>query len=220
LSICLVRQLLSNHTPSQPKNLICFAFSGNNIKVLKMRHFLRLLQNNTKLFTQVSTRLLIGFSAIFIIPSVAVGDNNAPFSISGMLKITNISDGDSLRSGKLRIRLFGVDAPEKKQQCNTIDGQQWDCGVKAQQALKQLVESVPQLSCDLIDVDRYARLLMRCYAGKTDVAAALVRAGMALAYRQYSALYVKDENSAKIARAGMWNGSFTKPWEWRHTRKN
>lgn len=185
-----------------------------------MIYFLRFLQNDEKLFTRISTTLLVGVSAIFIIPSVAVGDNNAQFSISGMLKITDISDGDSLRSGKLRIRLFGVDAPEKKQKCDNIDGQQWDCGVKAHQALKQLVESVPQLSCDLIDVDRYGRLLMRCYAGKTDVAAALVRAGLALAYRQYSVLYVNDENAAKTAKAGMWNGSFIEPWEWRHTQKN
>ena len=113
-------------------------------------------------------------------PALSANDSKAPFSISGNLKITHISDGDSLRSGKLRIRLFGIDAPEKKQKCSDVDGRQWDCGLAAQKALKQLVESVPQISCDLMDVDRYSRLVMRCYAGEKDVAATLVREGLAL----------------------------------------
>ena len=37
----------------------------------------------------------------------------------GNLKITHISDGDSLRSGNLRIRLFGIDAPEKSRNALT-----------------------------------------------------------------------------------------------------
>ena len=34
-----------------------------------------------------------------------------PFSLSGQIEVTRVSDGDSLRSGKLKIRLFGIDAP-------------------------------------------------------------------------------------------------------------
>ena len=151
-------------------------------------------------------------------PTLSANDSKVPFSISGNLKITHVTDGDSLRSGKLRIRLFGVDAPEKKQKCTNVDAQQWDCGIAAQKALKQLVESVSQISCDLMDVDRYSRLVMRCYAGEKDVAATLVRKGLALAYRQYSTLYSQDENAAKISKAGMWSGSFTKPWKWRRNR--
>ena len=69
-----------------------------------------------------------------------------------------------------------------------------------------------------MDVDRYSRLIMRCYAGETDIAAALVRAGLALAYRQYSTFYSKDEDAAKISGVGMWNGKFTEPWKWRRTQ--
>ena len=168
--------------------------------------------------TAIPTILLIWLSIILYSPTLSANDSKAPFSISGNLEITQISDGDSLRSGKLRIRLFGIDAPEKKQKCTNVEGKQWDCGIAAQKALKHLVESVPKISCDLIDVDRYSRLVMRCYAGKTDVAAALVKEGLALAYQQYSKLYSKDENAAKINRAGMWGGSFTKPWIWRRNQ--
>ena len=123
-----------------------------------------------------------------------------------------------MRSGKFRIRLFGVDAPEKKQQCTDALGKTWNCGIAAQKALEKLVGSESQLSCDLLDVDHYGRLVMKCHAGKIDIAAALVRAGLALAYRQYSTVYIQDENAAKTARAGVWSGLFIEPWKWRRTQ--
>jgi len=70
----------------------------------------------------------------------------------------------------------------------------------------------------LIDVDRYGRVVMRCFAGKTDLGAALVRTGLALAYRQYSLIYSADEDSAKTAKLGMWAGTFTAPWAWRRSQ--
>ena len=140
------------------------------------------------------------------------------FSISGKVSITHISDGDSLRSGKLRIRLFGIDAPEKNQQCTNENGAKWACGETAQKALETLVANAPYLQCDLIDTDRFGRAVMRCFAGKTDLGAALVRAGLALAYRQYSSIYSVDEDSAKTAKLGMWAGAFTAPWAWRRSQ--
>ena len=140
------------------------------------------------------------------------------FSISGKVSITHISDGDSLRSGKLRIRLFGIDAPEKNQQCTNENGAKWACGETAQKALEALVANAPYLQCDLIDTDRFGRAVMRCFAGKTDLGAALVRAGLALAYRQYSSIYSVDEDIAKTSKLGMWAGVFTAPWAWRRSQ--
>ena len=81
--------------------------------------------------------------------------------------------------------------------------------------LEALVADVHYLRCDLIDTDRYGRAVMKCFAGETDLGAALVRAGLALAYRQYSSTYGADEDSAKTAKLGMWSGAFTAPWTWR-----
>ena len=139
-------------------------------------------------------------------------------TISRNVIITSVSDGDSLRSGKLRIRLFGIDAPEKNQQCTNANGAKWACGETAQKALEALVANAPYLQCDLIDTDRYGRAVMRCFAGKTDLGAALVKAGLALAYRQYSSIYSADEDSAKTAKLGMWAGVFTAPWTLRHSQ--
>lgn len=139
-------------------------------------------------------------------------------SISGLVTVTAVSDGDTLRSGKLRIRIFGIDAPEAKQMCNDGDGKPWACGMEAKKALADLVAASPALRCDLVDVDRYGRLIMRCYAGKDDIGASMVRTGNALAYRRYAEDYVGDEDAARRAKTGLWAGTFQPPWAWRRSR--
>ena len=78
-----------------------------------MKQILQLFISKFLLVTAVSKILLIGIPIILYSPALSANDSKAPFSISGNLKITHVSDGDSLRSGNLRIRLFGIDAPEK-----------------------------------------------------------------------------------------------------------
>ena len=167
-------------------------------------------------FYQIICLITFASSNTFITDAIA--QNHPPtedFTISRNVIVTRVSDGDSLRSGKLRIRLFGIDAPEKNQQCTNADGAKWACGEAAQKMLESLVANAPYLQCDLIDTDRYGRAVMKCFAGETDLGAALVRAGLALAYRQYSSTYRADEDSAKTAKLGMWSGAFTAPWAWR-----
>ena len=103
-----------------------------------------------------------------------------PFSLAGEITVTKVSDGDSLRSGRLKIRLFGIDAPELKQDCADPEGRRWACGKAARDRLAELATA--PLQCELVDVDRYARLVMRCLSAGTDVAEALVAQGLALAY--------------------------------------
>jgi len=135
------------------------------------------------------------------------------FSLSGAVTVTKISDGDSLRSGRLKIRLHGIDAPELKQTCQGADGDDWPCGEASRAALAGMVDR--PLQCELRDVDRYGRLIMRCLAGETDIAEQLVSQGLALAYRRYSQDYVTAEQDAARAGRGMWQGRFEAPWDWR-----
>ena len=148
-------------------------------------------------------------------PRPAVAETT-PFSISGDVTVTKVSDGDSLRSGKLKIRLHGIDAPELKQTCQDAHGDDWPCGKASRAALTAMVNS--PLRCELRDVDRYGRLIMRCLAGTTDIAERLVSQGLAMAYRRYSTDYVVAEEAAEAGRHGMWQGRFDTPWDWR--RKN
>ena len=170
-------------------------------------------------FYQIICLITFAFSSIFATGAIAQNQHlTENFTISRNVIVTRVSDGDSLRSGKLRIRLFGIDAPEKNQQCTNADGAKWACGETAQKMLEALVANAPYLQCDLIDTDRYGRAVMKCLAGETDLGAALVRAGLALAYRQYSSTYGADEDSAKTAKLGMWSGAFTAPWTWRRSQ--
>lgn len=63
--------------------------------------------------------------------------------------------------------------------------------------------------------DRYKRRIAVCYAGPYDINAAMVRRGWALAYRRYSTDYVDEKQDAKARKAGMWQGEFVAPWDWR-----
>ena len=59
------------------------------------------------------TRFMFVFFAVFLIGVSFLTKTAyaATYDLSGHVNITKVSDGDSLRSGNLRIRLFGIDAP-------------------------------------------------------------------------------------------------------------
>ena len=163
-------------------------------------------------------RVLFGFSAYLMAGMMPLSDDafaTTSYDLSGQVTVTKVSDGDSLRSGKLRIRIFGIDAPELKQQCQDQNGSAWACGLAARQQLENLLDANKLLHCALRDVDRYGRLVMQCFRGTVDIGAAMVRSGHALAYRSFSQLYVAEEQQASLARNGVWQGSFQPPWEWR-----
>lgn len=155
---------------------------------------------------------VIFLAAVSFLPRTALA---ASYDLSGSVHITKVSDGDSLRSGNLRIRLFGIDAPELKQQCLDQNGVIWGCGVAAKQQLNALVGMNKHLQCSLRDVDRYGRLVMQCFSGSIDIGAAMVRSGHALAYRDFSDLYIAEEEQAKTALEGIWSSTFSPPWQWR-----
>ncbi len=164
---------------------------------------------------KIRIRLLFGLALVMPYGTQAMETTTAPFALSGQIEVTRVVDGDSLRSGKLKIRLFGIDAPELNQKCEADDGSSWPCGLAAQDAMRDLASSAPQLSCHLRDVDRYGRLVMQCFANGYDIAGALVDQGLALAYRDFSTAYVYNETRAAAAKRGLWQGHFSSPWEWR-----
>jgi endonuclease YncB( thermonuclease family) len=125
-----------------------------------------------------------------------------------------VVDGDSLEIGGARIRLHAVDAFESRQQC-TRDSAAWACGAAAARKLRELV-GTNEIACTRTDTDSYGRMVAICKSGSVDLGAEIVSAGLALAYRQYGADYVPQENAARAAKRGAWAGEFKAPWDYRH----
>ena len=81
------------------------------------------------------------------------------------------------------MRLHGIDAPERKQKCEDATGKAYACGRQATNWLQKLIRIGEHLSCDLLDIDRYKRLIVRCFKDGKDINEAMVRAGWAIAYK-------------------------------------
>ncbi|MFO1154971.1 MAG: thermonuclease family protein [Rhodospirillales bacterium] len=128
-----------------------------------------------------------------------------------------IIDGDTLDIGGERVRLNGIDAPEKAQQCEA-GPTAWACGSNATRALASATQD-GNVTCRGDKRDRYGRLLAVCYVNGVDLNAQMVRDGWALAYRRYSLAYVGEEAEARAAGRGMWRGQFIEPWEWRSAQR-
>ena len=59
------------------------------------------------------------------------------------------------------------------------------------------------VTCEVLDLDRYGRLVARCTAGGHDIGEQMVELGWALAYRRYSRDYVEAEDTAKAVELGI-----------------
>lgn len=124
-----------------------------------------------------------------------------------------VVDGDTLSVNGMLLRLEGVDAPELAQTCE-VGGEHWHCGRAASDALVEWIAD-RRVTCVKKGVDRYQRMLARCFADGIDMQSWIVSKGWALAYAKYSSDYVDAENVARASRAGIWRGSFQEPWTWR-----
>ena len=91
------------------------------------------------------------------------------------LEVSRVIDGDTFYSPAGRVRLFGVDTPERGQRCFT----------EATDRLQELTGTTVRVETGPRDTDRYGRLLYYVYtADGTSIDAALVRKGLARAWTQ------------------------------------
>lgn len=129
------------------------------------------------------------------------------------------SDADTLKVGSVTVRLFGIDAPETDQTCKRANGKVWSCGKWATRQARRQYQGKTAL-CQKIDIDRYGRTVARCFNDGQDIAAVLVRRGIAQAYQRYSLDYVSAEKEASIADRGIWAGTLEDPAAYRAARQN
>jgi endonuclease YncB( thermonuclease family) len=156
--------------------------------------------------TRVGVRVIFAGTAVFVATVFA-----APSTTTG---IPSVIDGDTLEIRGQRFRLHGVDAPESSQICLDSRGAKYRCGALAANKLSERIAR-RNVTCLEKDRDRYKRIVAVCKLGKEDLNAWLVSSGFAVAYRQYSRDYVKQESAARASSRGLWAGQFQMPWDYR-----
>jgi endonuclease YncB( thermonuclease family) len=163
----------------------------------------------------MSLRSLLLASVLLSLPGSGLAKDVE--TIQGTVEVV---DGDSLRLGERSLRLFGIDAPERGQRCLDASGSSWDCGAAATARMRELVDG--GVICALGGKDVYDRDLVVCASLRTriEVNASIVEDGFALAYRHYSEEYVAQEDIARVAKAGMWAGTFVAPWDHRAAKRS
>ena len=139
-------------------------------------------------------------------------DENA--TISGRAVVI---DGDTIDIGATRVRLEGIDAPERSQTCMRADGRDWACGRAATQGLTKFIAG-HHVSCTSQGTDKYGRTLGLCQVGDTSINQAMIKSGMAWAFVKYSTRYLADEADAQAAHLGVWQGHSEAPWDYRSKR--
>ena len=145
--------------------------------------------------------------------------------ITADYKKLKVVDGDTIKIGSTKIRLYGIDAPEIGQICINKMKEPYDCGLYSKKHLEKAIgKGEFQVTCVYNSVDIYKRILGICYRGTKgqterpeilNVNHFMVGTGRAVAYTKYSTLYVKAEKFARRSRRGIWQGKFDMPWDWR-----
>jgi len=131
-------------------------------------------------------------------------------------KVVKVVDGDTFdivdENKTTRIRLFGIDAPERGQAFN-----------KRARAFMDSLVAGKQIRVVVRDKDRYGRTVGDAFLSDgTYVNAEIVRAGYAWQFRKYSTdpEVARLENAARSQRLGLWEDAHAiPPWEFRKGKR-
>jgi len=136
-------------------------------------------------------------------------------------RVVGVADGDTitlLDGDKVqhKIRLAGIDAPEKKQ----------PFGNRSKESLSELAYD-KTVTVETDKRDKYGRQVGKVLVNRQDVNLVQVERGMAWFYRQYQReqspadrqSYAAAEIEARAAKLGLWRDADPMPpWEFRHQR--
>jgi micrococcal nuclease len=133
-------------------------------------------------------------------------------------KVVAVADGDTItvqqEMGPAKIRLQGIDAPEKAQ----------PSGEQAKQFTTGLVLG-KNVSVEVITKDKYGRTVGIVFVGEPPQCLndELLRAGLAWWFRKYSPgdqRLARLEEEARKAKRGLWAEAHpVPPWQWRHPER-
>ncbi len=133
-----------------------------------------------------------------------------------------VSDGDTITllgedNTQYKVRLAGIDAPEKKQAF----------GNASKKSLSDLVFS-KQVVANWSKKDRYGRLIAKVVFNNSDINLMQIQRGMAWFYSKYKyeliqedrIEYLQAHENARNKKVGLWADSLPEaPWDFRVSRK-
>ena len=137
-------------------------------------------------------------------------------------QVLKVSDGDTINiqkveNGKfvgemLKIRMYGMDAPEKSQ----------DYGPESRQALEKLVAG-KTLSIEVKNKDRYGRTVAVIYVNGKNINEEMVKTGNAWWYQEYAkndTQFEECQQNAKQKKLGLFSRKgYIEPWIYRRNKK-
>jgi endonuclease YncB( thermonuclease family) len=160
-------------------------------------------------------RIIAAIAITISLVGLVAAQTPSTYDIAGR---ASVIDADTVEIHGQRIRIFGVDAPEKRQPCFDADGVKWSCGQRSALLVSEFIRDRP-VQCRSKDHDRYGRVVAQCWVAGVDIGEWLVSNGLAVAYRRYASDYIGAEQGAKNRHAGIWSGRFDLPWEWRRQQR-
>lgn len=137
--------------------------------------------------------------------------------------VVGIADGDTVTvldgaKNQHKVRLSGIDAPEKSQPYGNV----------SRQHLARLVFD-KKVTIVAYKTDRYGRTVGKVVVGGVDANLEQIRAGLAWHYKQYQReqdaadreSYAAEEEEARSERRGLWRESgAVPPWDYRRQRRS
>jgi endonuclease YncB( thermonuclease family) len=137
-------------------------------------------------------------------------------------RVVGVSDGDTVtvldaENVQHKIRLAGIDAPEKSQ----------PFGHRSKESLSDLV-FFKAVTVETSKIDRYGREVGKVLVGGVDANLAQVQRGFAWHYKAYETeqsdgdrkTYADAETEAKAAQRGLWKDSApVPPWDFRKAKR-
>jgi micrococcal nuclease len=174
----------------------------------------------------------IVFSLLFLLLAVPVWAKEPLRTFEAMVE--RIVDGDTIAvveknggGARLKIRLYGIDAPEdekinKKTGKISKAGQPY--GNEATKILEAKVSNAVVI-INVMDVDRYKRLVGVVRIGNRNINREMVTEGYAWAYKQYLSTpykseFIEAEELARSKRLGLWKDDNPQPpWEFRRLQR-
>lgn len=138
--------------------------------------------------------------------------------IAGTVRVV---DGDTIDVAGQRVRIWGIDAPERAQTCAATPGawRTYECGRDATAVMDELTRG-RRVTCVPRGSPSYGRTVAICSTEAGDLGGAMVRRGWAIDVPRYShGAYRAEEEVAKREGLGIHAGRFTLPEQWRREHK-